>query len=358
MKNIIIVLFFLCLSQATYSQEVRVVNLDDFFNRIAACDLGIGSVAIYQKENPVYIRTFGDTDGNVVNSNHSSLTYQIGSITKMLTAIMTFQLAEASQLSLDETIDTYFPAIVNGNRITISHLLSHSSSLGDYVTKSDSLSLWLQEPASQEEIYHEIIRQGSLFAPGDSTRYSNSGYYLLARILEKKCNKPYSDILFEKIIQPLGLTNTKSNVRNENDAVQSYHLNADGKWIVVKDFYFPNVIGVGDITSTTHDLNKIIQALFSYQLINQKSLEQMKPIVDASVGKGIMKYRFHDKAIYGHRGETYGTQSMLLYNEDDGMSIAMNINGIVVPMNAILLHTMNLIYGYEHEFPYFKTSDQ
>lgn len=351
MKKLFVLLMFFCLSHFACAQTVNLEKTDNYLRCIENGNLGMGSIAIFRKGESVYSRNFGHQSPGCTDQEQKEIPYQIGSITKLLTAIIANQLSQSDQLDLNQTIDRYYPDLINGDKITINHLLSHTSGLKDYVTKNDTLFYWLTQPVSKSDIYNEIIRQGSLFEPGDSVKYSNSAYFLLAGILEKRCGKPYSEILKEKIVEPLGLVNTKSNSSNQIIANQSYRLNTNGNWEPIKEFYFPNVIGVGEVVSTVFDLNTILQALLSNQLITSQTLEQMKQSNHRVFGKGLMKFQFHDKTFYGHNGETYGTHSIALYCPEDSTSIAICINGGVISLNRVLIDVLSILYNYQYTVP-------
>lgn len=141
-------------------------------------------------------------------------------------------------------------------------MLSHRSGLADYVLKEDTLPLWLIHPVDEADILNEIVRQGVLFAPGKDFRYSNTAYYLLRRIVERRYGLPYRDAVARYITTPLGMYDTEAAVADKRAAAPSYQINTANCWQEVSDFYFPNVIGVGDIISTPQDLIKLIEALF------------------------------------------------------------------------------------------------
>lgn len=350
------VLFFLLLSAlSVYGQGINTSKIDDFISHIENNNQGLGAIAISKDGKQVYQRRFGHASPQADESGRADLKYRIGSVTKMLTATMIYQLNNAGQLSLDEKIVSYFPTVPNADKISISNLLGHSSGLKDFVIKDDSLFSWLHKPASEKEILAEIEKQGILFQPGDSIRYSNSGYYLLSKILERKYNKPYPDILHEKILAPLGLRHTQSAIVENKTIALSYRLNAKNEWEKIEDFYFPNVVGVGDVASTPEDLNAIIYALFSSQLISPKNLKEMKPTGKELFGKGFMKLPFYEKTVYGHSGGTFGTHSIVVYNEEDNISVALNIHGQVFPLNQILIGILSIIYDKAYEFPEFSS---
>lgn len=328
----------------THGQEINTAKIDSFLNHIEKYNQGVGSVAVSKGDKTVFTRRFGQCHIEEVQNRETSK-YRIGSITKLMTATMIEQLVEQDRLSLDETLDAYFPEIPNAKKITLNQLLNHSSGLGNYIVKNDTVFSWITDPISEQEIRNEIERQGTLFEPGTNVRYSNSGYYLLAKILEKKYDKKYPEILREQILLPLGLKNTISGVAEDKSIALSYYLNTNHKWKINKDIYFPNVIGVGDVAASLEELNLFTSALFTGKLLKPETIATMKPGQNQIFGLGMLKAPFYQKVLYGHNGETFGTRSIALYQEEDSIAIAMSINGCSMPFNDVLIGVMNGIYN-------------
>ncbi|WP_262887655.1 serine hydrolase [Chryseobacterium sp. POL2] len=119
----------------------------------------------------------------------------------------------------------------------------------------------------------EIKKQAILFSPHDSISYSNSGYYLLGKIIEKKTNKNFSEVLKQNITKKLKLKNTHSAEENPQN-IHLSHIFEDGNWKTKKDFYFKNITAVGDISSSMKDINSFITALFNAKIIKTESLKK------------------------------------------------------------------------------------
>ncbi len=350
LQNKITGMIFLCLPCIIYGQNINTGELNVFFERIEKNNLGTGAVSIYKNGVFKYGRSFGENGTVNVLKNNKNVKYRIGSITKMLTAIITYQLYGEGQLNLDEPISKYFPSLPNAGKITIRHLLSHSGGLKDFVFK-DSLYFWLTEPVTEDEIFNEINRQGIAFMPGDSVLYSNSGYFILTEILEKKCGKKYGEILSERITEPLGLISTVSGANDDDGIARSYRINTQGGRELIKEFYFPNVTGLGDVASTPDELNVIIYALFSSVLTDSSVVNNMKSGDNPKFGSGMMKFPVFGKMFYGHRGDTFGTHSIVMYNPEDGISVAVCLNRQAIGLSEILKGILSIIYGTGYDFP-------
>jgi D-alanyl-D-alanine carboxypeptidase len=248
----------------------------------------------------------------------------------------------------------YFPQVPNADEIKLNQMLNHTSGLKDYVSKSDSLHYWLKEPQTKKEIMNEIKSQGVAFEPGDSLSYSNSAYFLLARILENKYEKSFKLIIDEEIVQPLNLKNTfaideKSKPKNQ---AKSYKKENED-WVEIKEFYFPNASGTGDIFSTPFDMNTFLTALFNGKIIKEESLEMMLPESKVPFGKGLMQVPFYNHKGYGHGGDTFGSHSVAGYFPEDKLAITYIINGEQYSTNAFALDLLSIIYDRDYTLPVF-----
>ena len=332
--------FFILKAQS----NIDTLRLTDYLFKIDQNKQCIGSLAIMKDGKCIYAYRLGkklipkDRDVTVP-------LYRVGSITKMFTAVLIYQQVEKGLLKLGDKLADYFPEVPRAQDITIYQLLEHTAGLGNYIMKNDTAYIWMFSPVSYSDIMKEIIRQGTLYEPSKGFKYSNSSYYLLAGILEKKLGKSYTTILEESITKPLGLKNTRSGVVSAAEVLLSYQMNEHGDWAEVPDFYFPNVRGVGDIVSTPEDVNLFLHALFTGKLISKEHMQIMKPYGDDRHGRGMMYMPYHEHPYYGHTGDTFGIHSIGVYNEQEGISIAMSLNGTTIPFSEILLGIFDSIYG-------------
>lgn len=348
MRRVILISLLSLTVALTRAQEINTARIDSFINHIEQQGQSMGAVSITQAGKNVYRRRFG-TMRLPGEASRTADKYRIGSITKLFTATIAHRLFEEGRLRPEETLDNYFPDIPNAGKITIAHLLNHTSGLGNYVLNEGNPSSWVTVPLSHEEDIMPIIKkQGVLFRAGEDVKYSNSGYYLLARILERVCGKQYPQIVQEWILTPLGMKNTLSGIAEKPDICLSYYQDWDDEWKVWPDFYFPNVIGVGDMASTTDDVNLFLQALFAGKLVSQNSLRMMIPVEKQAYGQGIMKIECMGKTLYGHSGETFGTRSLAVYDTDRGVAVTLSVNGSVkklsVAFDEVLAGIMSGVY--------------
>ncbi|MDP9957731.1 CubicO group peptidase (beta-lactamase class C family) [Epilithonimonas hungarica] len=333
------------------SREINTKKIDDFLNYMTENKQSVGGISIFRNGKEVYQKNFGQDQLSNVKWD-SNTRYQVGSVSKLFTAIMLMQQVEKGKLNLSDKLSKYFPDAPNAYKITIETMLNHTSGLGDYVGEHYQ---WLfKKPVGDKVILDTIKAQGVESQPGEKTRYSNSGYYLLSRILEKITKKPYNLLLKENITNKANLKNTFSVLDNPTNVFRSYK-NKDGKWLEIEDFDFHNCIGLGDIVSTPNDLNLFINALFNGKLVKKETLDRMMPTSKKPLdfGLGLMAVPFYTKVSFGHGGDTAGSHSITSYNPKDDYSVSMIINGEEYPHNALGLGILSIIYDMDYTYPKF-----
>jgi CubicO group peptidase (beta-lactamase class C family) len=196
-------LLALTLFTAVRAQTLDKAKLDQFLDRLAEKNKGMGSLTLAKDGNVLYSRSFGysQIDGNEKKPLNAETKYRIGSITKTFTAVMIFQLVEEGKLKLTDTLDKFFPQIPNAARITIGQILAHRS--GIHNVEADGS--WGMQPRTKDEVVARIAQGQPDFEPDARHLYSNAGYVLLGYIVEKVGGKPYQEALKERITSKVGL---------------------------------------------------------------------------------------------------------------------------------------------------------
>ncbi|HMG15261.1 MAG TPA: serine hydrolase domain-containing protein [Saprospiraceae bacterium] len=335
-----------------YGQQINKAKLDSLFNLLSEKNRAMGSVAISHDGHIIYTKSIGCANciDNVQASENTK--YRIGSITKMFTATIIFQLIEEGKLNLDTKLDQYYPNLINASKITISNLLNHHSGLYDF-TRDSLYSQWNGSPKTHDEIIAYIASGPSQFEPGSKGEYSNSNFVILGYIIEKITAKNYKDVLKERITNKIGLQNTYVGDITDTKNNESYSYTYLNGWQQesITDMSIPGA--AGDILSTPTELVKFIEALFAGKLIKQNSLDQMKTLNDG-YGKGMFQFPFYDKKAYGHNGGIDGFASVLSYFPEDKLAVSYCSNGLVFPMNEILIDVLNCYYNKPFTLPVFK----
>lgn len=346
----------LALFTAGYSQTFDKAKLDKFLDTLAEKNKAMGSLAISKDGKVLYTRAVGysQINGNDKKASTTATKYRVGSISKMFTSVMIFQLVEEGKLKLTDTLDKFYPQIPNASKITIEHLLGHRSGIHSF-TSDEEFGTWMMNPKTKEELVAVIAKGTPDFEPGAKQFYSNPNYILLGYIVEKLGGKPYQTALKERITSKIGLKDTylggKTDVKNNETFSYSY---ADSwKQSIETDLSIPG--GAGAIISTPSDLTKFIDALFSLKLVSQESLNRMKTTKDR-YGLGINPFPFDEKTtVYGHTGSIDNFTSALFYLPEEKLAIAYTSNGKVYSPNNIILGALDIFNNKPFTIPTFET---
>lgn len=201
--------FALILLSTTYPQAPNTKKLDSLFSTLQQHELANGSIAVSLNGKIVYQRAIGFAalEGNKKIAPDINTKYRIGSISKMFTAVMIFQLIGEGKLHLSDKLATYFPQLPNADKITIKNMLYHRSGLHDY-THDTNFPDWMNKPKTHKELLQIIAGKGADFEPDAKADYCNSNYLLLSYIIEKIDKAPYATALEKRITTKLGLTHT------------------------------------------------------------------------------------------------------------------------------------------------------
>lgn len=303
----------------------------------------MGSLELAHRGKSIYSKTIGYSDIESKKKADPKTKYRIGSISKTFTAVLIFKAIEENKISLNETIEKYFPNIKNANKITVANLLQHRSGIHNF-TKDEKLFKYRTQFKSSNDLLSIISNYESDFEPNTQGEYSNSNYFLLSQILEKKYNKSFKDVLLEKITLPLDLEDTyhgKQITLNNNES-NSYNLSEKQTKFAETDMSI--LIGSGSIISTPKDVNKFMTALFTGKLLSTESLALMKTIED-SYGMGLFQYKITDRNGFGHRGHIDEFRSTSIYFPKEDLAFTLISNGAKIDINDLYLEIIKLYFN-------------
>jgi D-alanyl-D-alanine carboxypeptidase len=169
---------------------------------------GVGAtVAIVEHGRPLLAKGFGRRSVDSPTRVDAATLFGIGSVTKQFTAAAALLLAEQGKLSVHDTVAKYYPGATRANDITILDLMNHVSGYPDYYPL-DFVDRRMLKPIDPDDLIRRYAGGPLDFEPGTRWSYSNTGFVLLGRILEKASGQSLGAFLREKIFGPLGMTHT------------------------------------------------------------------------------------------------------------------------------------------------------
>lgn len=352
MNAIRIALIIFLLSGKGLAQNLQ--KLDSYFNALEANDKFMGSVAILKDGKAIYTQQLGYANVASKQKPNANTKYRIGSVSKVFTATLLFKAVEKGMITLDKTIEAYFPEIENAGKITISNLLNHRSGIHSFTDNKDEFLRYHTQPKTEKEMLKIIAEGGSDFAPDEKAAYSNSNYVLLSYILEKLYKKPYGKILEEQIAIPLNLKNTFFGHKINPVNNEAYAYRFDKKWIKT-DETDPSVdMGAGGLVSTPTDLIQFAEALFNNKIVSGESVAKMKTIRD-KFGMGLFQIVYYNEPSYGHNGEIEGFTAVLRYFPEKDIAFAITSNGLDYSLNSITVTLVNSLFNKHFDIPDFRS---
>jgi CubicO group peptidase (beta-lactamase class C family) len=193
--------FLLLISfSAAYCHQTQ--KIDSLFQLLENKNQGMGSAAIMQNGKLQYSKAFGYANVEANTKSTPMHKYRIGSITKVFTSVLIFQLIDAKKLTLENKLSDFFPSLPEAKNISIAHLLQHRSGLHNFTNDSIYYSYYLQKQ-SQEFMLKLIAANPPDFMPGKKAEYSNTNYLLLGYIAEKITGKTYAQLVAERICKKI-----------------------------------------------------------------------------------------------------------------------------------------------------------
>jgi CubicO group peptidase (beta-lactamase class C family) len=339
---------------ASYAQSFNKAKLDSFFVALSVHDQNMGSLAIANNGIIVYHNAIGysQLSANAKVPATIKTKYRIGSVSKMFTGTMIFQLIEEKKLSLTTTLATYFPQLPDADKITIAEMLNHHSGLHN-LTDDPLYATYFGRQMSEDELIAIIAKQKPDFEPGTKVSYSNTNFILLGYIIEKITGESYAEELRKRITSKIGLVDTYygSKTNSLNGEAYSYTYNSQWAQMPETDMSIPG--GAGAIVSTPTDLVKFIDALFAGKLISTASLTYMEKL-ENNYGMAMFVIPFYDKKGYGHTGGIDGFSSLLIYFPVDKLAIAYISNGVVYTTNDVIIAALSIYFNKPFTIPDFK----
>ena len=194
-----------------------------------------GVVAVVRGGKLVFARGYGMANLEHGIPNTPATVYHMASVSKQFTAFATLLLADEGRLSLDDDIRTHLPELPDfGTRITIRHLIHHTSGIRDQWTLWGMAGGRLDDVITHADLMNLIRRQKELnFTPGAEYLYSNSGYTLLSEIVARVAKEPFGVFMKKRVFDPLGMKNTQiydDHERLVKGRADSYRRNESGQW--------------------------------------------------------------------------------------------------------------------------------
>jgi len=347
-------LFVLLLSPAGLNAQVtkigpeKVVEVDQIFARWDSAETPGCVVGVSEGNDVVLSRAYGMADLELGVPNSVETVFEAGSVSKQFTAAAILLLAERGALSLDDDVRRYLPEVPDyGTPITIRHLIHHTSGLRDWGTVA-TIGGWPRTRRAHTNAHalDIISRQRSLnYEPGAAYSYTNSGYNMMAIIVERVSGKSLADFSKEEIFGPLGMTKTEWRddfTRIVRDRAKAYRTGRDGFTILMPN---EDVYGNGGLLTTVGDLLIWNENLESGRVGGPALVEAIHRRGKLNDGTTITYaggLRYDEYLGYeeiNHSGSTAGYQAFLTRYPEAELSVAVLCNATGTNPTSLARHT-------------------
>lgn len=307
--------------------RARTEDVAAYMRRVADADFFSGAVLVANDEETIHAGAYG-----TVNTLDTQI--NLGSANKMFTAVAIMQLVEQGSVQLDAPVGRYVPDYPNRDaaaNVTIHHLLTHTSGVGDYF--NETYMKRKKEIRSVAEILPLFAGEPLAFRPGAQWQYSNGGYALLGRVIELVSGMSYEDYVQRHVFAPAGMTRTSGDAREPY--ARGYTFARPGgaaeTWRTVNDFALPATGSpAGGGYSTVIDLVAFARALRGGTLVSKESLARMlTPHVAndrGTYGYGFEMTTRNGETVFGHNGHHFGISAQFDVYSESGTIVAVLAN--------------------------------
>jgi CubicO group peptidase (beta-lactamase class C family) len=286
------------------------------------------SVLVLRNGKPAVRRSYGLADLEQRITATPATNYRLASVTKQFTAAAILLLNEANKLGLDDSVRKWLPELPEAAQpVTIRHLLTHTGGLIDY---EDFVADDAPQVRDADALRLLTKQNRTYFKAGTAYRYSNSGYALLALIVEKASGQRFAAFLRERIFAPLGMQNTVA----FEDGVSTVPVRAfgysagGGAWKRTDQSSTSAVLGDGGIYSSIDDLARWDAALYDNRLLREESRKLAftpathtdNPSIDYAFG-----WRVTGETLW-HSGETRGFRNVIIRYPERKLTIIVLTN--------------------------------
>jgi CubicO group peptidase (beta-lactamase class C family) len=311
-------------------------HVDAIFREYAHRGAPGASVMVIRDGKVLFKKAYGLANLEEKTPCATDTNYRLASLTKQFTAAAVMLLAERRKLSYESTLADLFPGFPDyGKQITVRHLLNHTSGLTDY---EDLIPAATVTPLKDAQVLELLKRErGTYFPPGSKFQYSNSGYALLALIVETASRTSFASFLEQNIFKPLGMRDTvafEKGISTVRHRAYGYWKRADGSGgFERKDQSLTSsVLGDGGVYSSVEDLYRWDQVLYTDRLLSRASLrEAFTPGVKVNdegegYGFGWFVATYRGLRTVWHYGSTTGFRTAIERFPDERFTVIVLVN--------------------------------
>ncbi|MBG6129477.1 CubicO group peptidase (beta-lactamase class C family) [Aquimarina sp. EL_43] len=348
----VITFLIICFVSSLQAQTIN-DKIEEMMQKHVELDQFSGTVLLAKEGKILYQKAFGDANKSYQIKNNIDTKFNIASMGKMFTGVSIMQLEERGKLNINDPVVKYLKDFPFGNKITIHHLLSHTSGLSNYMRHKV-----YRANRGKRYVINDIIpfiyeQKLEFDIPGKKFAYSNSGMVVLGAIIEKISGQSYSEFITQNIFIPAKMYNTQ--MRFWDDVVENralgYLKSISGKYT---NTIYTNSSPQSDggILSTVKDMLKFDQALYTSLLINENSKKKLftNVIPKITYGLAFQVENKNNNRVVGHGGGLPGFSSYFSRYLDDKYTIIALSNYDMISRN-IVYYIEDILYNKKYQLP-------
>lgn len=347
----------------------RVEQIDALLTKANELRQFNGTALVADESGVVFRKGYGYANFEWQIPNTPDVRFRLGSITKQFTSMVVMQLVSEGKIRLDGKLTDYLPDYRKdtGDRVTITHLLNHTSGIPSYTSLPGFFANESRNPYAPAEFIKKFASGDLQFEPGSKYAYNNSGYYLLGAIIEKVTGKPYADVLQERIFTPLGMKATGYDLARPiiPKRASGYQL-AGGTYVNAPYLDMTIPFAAGSLYSTVDDLYLWERALYTDRLLPadlKKQLYTPSPVRDYGFGWAVGKKTLDDGKsevfTIGHDGGINGFNTVLLrVPEKKELVVLLDNTSRGDKLDGLALSLLSILHGITPKQPLKSAADE
>ena len=339
----------------------RAEKIDQLLGKYHALKQFNGSALVADANGVILEKGYGFANFEWQIPNTPDTRFRLGSITKQFTSMVILQLAAEGKIKLDEKLTTYLPDYRKdtGDRVTITHLLNHTSGIPSYTSLPGFFRDKSRDPYEVADFVKKYASGDLEFEPGSKYVYNNSGYFLLGAVIEKVTGKPYAQVLEERIFRPLGMKASGYDV-----SATIIPKRASGYYFAAGEYanapYVDMTIpyAAGSLYSTVQDLYVWDRALYGDKLLGENLKKQMwtPGLQNYGFGWVITTSKLDDGktevATVTHGGGIHGFNTLLVrIPEKKELVVLLDNTSRGDKLDAIASGVLSILHGIEPKTP-------
>lgn len=343
-KTFLLSFFLLFINSLLFCQsadKIITAKIDSLFDRFDSTGSPGAAVVVVRGNKIIYQNEYGTANLEYGIAINPETVFHIGSVSKQFTAFAILLLESRHKLSIDDDIRKYLPELPDfGDTIRISNLLHHTSGLREMETLLQICGISTADEIDADELMRLIIRQRKLnFKPGEKIEYSNTGYFLLARIVEKITGESFAAWTSENIFKPLGMRNSMfyndCTVIVKNRAYPYWRPGGENR--LSKGILSYSYTGPTSVFTTSDDIAKWLINFSVRKTGGKEIIDKMLnktgrlndgELLDYGYGLGITNFRGHKVVLHSGQDAAYRVADFYFPGEKLGIAILSNYYSI------------------------------